>query len=127
MSFLDHKRTSLAMLAHTSFADWGVRCALEGGLLMERQCDHLGSSLLSPLVAGNIRSTAPSHIFSAGSFSPAKWSAASFTKAAGRERLSGFGDASRFFKTGFFTLQLVVIPNMRFFISTRLFCFALLH
>src|SRR5262249_23681487 len=82
---------SLAIGAsHTSFADWGVRCALEGGLLMERQCDHLGSSLLSPLVAGNIRSTAPSHIFSAGSFSPAKWSAASFTKAAGRESLSGF-------------------------------------
>src|SRR5262249_57111333 len=96
MSFLGHKRTSLAMLAHTSFADWGVRCALEGGLLMERQCDHLGSSLLSPLVAGNIRSTAPSHIFSAGSFSPATWSAAGFTKAAGPHRFLRVPVASRY-------------------------------
>src|SRR5215471_11689290 len=125
MSFLDHKRTSLAMLAHTSFADWGVRCALEGGLLMERQCDHLGSSLLSPLVAGNIRSTAPSHIFSAGSFSPAKWSAASFTKAAGRESLSGFRYASRSFKTGFCTRQLIETPSLLFLIATRFLRFAI--
>jgi hypothetical protein len=66
------------------------KSVLEGGPLMERQCDHLGSSPLSPLVAGNIRSTAPSHIFSAGSFSPARWSVASFTKASGRESFSSF-------------------------------------
>src|SRR5262245_31978999 len=60
-----------------------------GGPLMERQCDHLGSSPLFPLTGGNIRSTAPSHSFSAGSFSRARWSVASFTKAAGRESFSG--------------------------------------
>src|SRR6516165_747878 len=62
----------------------------EGRLLMDGQCDHLGSSPLTPLAAGNIRSTAPSHSFSAGSFSPARCSLASFTKAAGRESFCGF-------------------------------------
>jgi hypothetical protein len=52
--------------------------------------DHLGSSPLTALAAGNIRSTALSHSFSAGSFSPARCSVASFTKAAGRESFSGF-------------------------------------
>ena len=62
----------------------------DGGLLVDGQCDHLESSPLAPLPAGNICSTAPSHSFSAGSFSPARWSVASFTKAAERESFSGF-------------------------------------
>src|SRR4029077_4626857 len=62
----------------------------DGGLLVAGQCDHLKSSPLAPLPAGNICSTAPSHSFSAGSFSPARWSVASFTKAAERESFSSF-------------------------------------
>src|SRR5262249_29908165 len=125
MSFLDHKRTSLAMLAHTSFADWGVRCALEGGLLMERQCDHLGSSLLSPLVAGNIRSTAPSHIFSAGSFSPGKRRGASFTKGEGRESWGVFRLPSRSFKAVFCIRQLSEMPSFVFLTAPRFSGFAI--
>ena len=91
----------------------------DGGLLVDRQCDHLGSSPLAPLPAGNICSTAPSHSFSAGSFGPARWSVASFTKAAGRESFSDFRYASRSFKTGFCTRQLIEMPSFLFKVAIR--------
>ena len=44
----------------------------DGACLVDGQCDHLELSPLAPLPAGNRCSTAPSHNFSAGSFSPAE-------------------------------------------------------
>src|SRR5262245_20549842 len=58
---------------------------------MDLQCDHLGSSPLTPLPAGNIRSTAPSHSFSAGSFSPARCSVRVLPRRRGAKVLVAFG------------------------------------
>ena len=48
------------------------------------------SQRTSPLEGGQIAAMSALGSFSAGSFSPARWSVASFTKAAERESFRGF-------------------------------------